>query len=185
MKGENIPEATIQNEARKKEDLEKKRDRLLKEIEAEVHLYPTDPRIISAVRVIPSKVKGEISSDEEIEKIGMEFVIGYEKRNGREPEDVHLMNLGYDIRSRDKQESYRYIEVKARAREGSVALTPNEWLMAQRLKKEYWLYVVVNAATTPELYLIQNPAEQLKPEEEIDIVRYIVKDWKSKSEKAE
>jgi hypothetical protein len=33
--------------------------------------------------------------------------------------------------------------------------------------------------------LIQNPAEHLKPDEEISIVRYIIKDWKNKSEKAE
>jgi len=47
------------------------------------------------------------------------------------PEDVSLQNLGFDIRSRGPDGSYRYIEVKARAREGKIALTPNEWLMAQ------------------------------------------------------
>ncbi|MGQ9571425.1 MAG: DUF3883 domain-containing protein, partial [Thermodesulfovibrionales bacterium] len=69
-------------------------------------------------------------------------------------------------------------------REGSIALTPNEWLMAQRLKDEYWLYIVTNASTNPELYLIQNPASKLSPDKEIDIVRYIVKDWKDKAEVA-
>jgi hypothetical protein len=191
MKGENIPEATIQNEVRRKEDSEHKRQRLLKKIEAEVHLYSTEPKIIGAVRVLPGEVQGEMIVGEEIEKIGMNFVMEYEKRQGREPEDVHLENLGYDIRSRDlpmsgaqagEMENYRYIEVKARAGEGAVALTPNEWLMAQRLEDEYWLYVVVNVTSNPELYLIQNPAAQLKPEEEINIVRYIVKNWKDKAE---
>jgi superfamily II DNA or RNA helicase len=184
MKGENIPEPTIQNEMRKKEDLERKKQRLLREIEAEVHLYPTDPRVIGAVRVIPGKVHGEMISDEEIERIGMEFVIVYERTHGRDPEDVHLENLGYDIRSKDDKGVYRYIEVKSRAREGAVALTPNEWLMAQRLKDEYWLYVVINASTAPELYVIQNPAEHLKPDEQVSIVRYVIKDWKNKSERA-
>jgi hypothetical protein len=184
MKGENIPEPTIQNEMRKKEDLERKKQRLLREIEAEVHLYPTDPRVIGAVRVIPGKVHGEMISDEEIERIGMEFVIVYERTHGRDPEDVHLENLGYDIRSKDDKGVYRYIEVKSRAREGAVALTPNEWLMAQRLKDEYWLYVVINASTAPKLYVIQNPAEHLKPDEQVSIVRYIIKDWKNKSERA-
>jgi hypothetical protein len=183
MKGENIPEATIQNEVRKKEDLERKKRDLLKEIEAEVHLYPTEPKIIGAVRVLPGEAQGEMIVDEEIEKIGMNFVMEYEKREDREPEDVHLENLGYDIRSREL-ENYRYIEVKARAKEGAVALTPNEWLMAQRLKDEYWLYVVANAASNPELYVIQNPAAHLKPEEEVSIVRYIARDWKNKSERA-
>jgi len=43
---------------------------------------------------------------------------------------------------------------------------------------------VVNAASKPVLYVIQNPALHLNPQEEISIVRYIVKDWKNKSEKA-
>jgi len=181
MKGENIPEMTIQNEQKKKEDLENKRQRLQKEIEAETHLYPTDPKILGAVRVIPGQLPPIAAGDEEIEQIGMRIAMEYERKCGRTPEDVSLQNLGYDIRSYDDKANYRYIEVKARAKEGAVAITPNEWLMAQRLKEEYWLYVVVNAATNPELYLVPNPAEKFEPDEEVDIVRYIVKDWKDKA----
>jgi superfamily II DNA or RNA helicase len=184
MKGENIPEVTIQNEMRKKEDLDDKKKRLQKEIEAEISLYPTDPRILGAVRVIPANFNTDMVSDKEIEQIGMNFVMEYEVKHGRTPEDVSLQNLGYDIRSFDDKGSYRYIEVKARAREGAVALTQNEWLMAQRLKEEYWLYVVVNTATDPELYLVQNPAAKLVPDKEMDIVRYVVKDWKKEAEVA-
>jgi hypothetical protein len=186
MKGENIPEAVIQNEIRRKEDLERKKQRLEKEIEAEVHLYPTEPKIIGAVRVLPQMKPAslDIVRDEEIEKIGMSVAMDYERRNQREPDDVSLHDLGYDIRSCDRSMNYRYIEVKARAKEGSVALTSNEWLMAQRLKDEYWLYIVINASTNPELYLIQNPASKLSPDKEIDIVRYIVKNWKEKAEVA-
>lgn len=184
MSGENVPEATIQNEKRKRDDLERKKQRLLKEIEAEVHLYPTEPKLIGVVRVIPGKLQAEMVSDEKIEQIGMKFAMEYEKAQGRFPEDVRLKNLGYDIRSRDAKENYRYIEVKARAKEGAIALTPNEWLMAQRLKNDYWLYIVINASANPELHVIQNPAVHIKPEEEISIVRYIVKDWKSKAEVA-
>jgi hypothetical protein len=54
--------------------------------------------------------------------------------------------------------------------------------MAQRLKDEYWLYIIVNAVDKPELYLIQNPSAKLEPDKEIDIVRYIVKNWKEKAE---
>jgi hypothetical protein len=74
----------------------------------------------------------------------------------------------------------RYIEVKGRASLGGVALTPNEWIKAQRFGKDYWLYVVVNCKTKPELYLIQDPASKLSPKEEISVVRYVVgqKDWK-------
>ena len=108
----------------------------------------------------------------------MQVALEYEKNHQRIAEDVSVQNLGYDIRSRDENDNYRYIEVKARAQEGPVALTPNEWLMAQRLGDDYWLYIVTNAASQPNLYLIQNPAAHLQPDEEIDIVRYVVKDWK-------
>ena len=181
MKRENMPEATIQNELRKKEDIGRKKERLKKEIDAETHLYATEPKIISALRVVPGKVQGAMRTDRRIEQVGMDVSMKYEREEGRTPEDVSLQNLGYDIRSRNGK-NYRYIEVKARAKEGAVVLTPNEWLMAHRLGDEYWLYIVVNAASNPELYVIQNPAIHLKPEEEIDIVRYIIKDWKRNAE---
>jgi len=195
MKGENIPEATIQNEVRRKEDLERKKQKLEREIEAETTLYFTEPKILGVVRVLPAKPEeflisdvindvDTMVSDEEIEKIGMEIAMEYERKNGRIPEDVSSENLGYDIRSYDEQGNYRYIEVKARATEGAIALTPNEWLTAQKLQNEYWLYIVVNASTNPQLYLIQNPYAKLKPEEVIDIVRYVVKDWKENAEVA-
>jgi len=78
----------------------------------------------------------------------------------------------------------RYIEVKARAGEGDVALTPNEWFKAKRFKEQYWLYVVANAATNPTLYIINNPAENLKPQEKVEVVRFIVpvEEWKDKKQ---
>jgi len=184
MKGEIIPEATIQNEVRKKDDLERKKQRLQREIEAEIHLYPTDPRILGAVRVLPGKAHGDMVGDKEIEHVGMKIAMDYERNQRRNPEDVSFQDLGYDIRSYDEKANYRYVEVKARAKDGVVALTPNEWLMAQRLKDEYWLYVVTNATNNPELYLIQNPASKLEPDKVVDIVRYVVKNWKEKAEVA-
>ncbi|WP_347711017.1 protein NO VEIN domain-containing protein [Thermalbibacter longus] len=50
---------------------------------------------------------------------------------GRTPYDVSAEPLGYDICSEAPDESVRCIEVKPRARTGPIALTPNEWLMAQ------------------------------------------------------
>jgi hypothetical protein len=61
-------------------------------------------------------------------------------------------------------------------------LTPNEWVMAQRLQAKYWLYIVIQAATTPKLYLIQNPVTKLEPDRMVEIVRYVVKNWKEKAE---
>jgi superfamily II DNA or RNA helicase len=185
FKGENIPDAVIYNENRKQEDLGRKKERLLRGIEAETHLYPTEPRIVGAIRVVPKGdlLRGEepgMVPDKEIETRGMEVVMEFERNQGREPSDVSKDDLGYDIKSTDTKGIFRYIEVKARAGVGPVAISRNEWFMAQRLKDEYWLYVVVNVASTPELFVVQNPAEKLEPEEVVSIVKFIVKDWKTK-----
>ncbi|MCW3131269.1 MAG: DUF3883 domain-containing protein [Candidatus Methanospirare jalkutatii] len=103
----------------------------------------------------------EMVEDEEVERIGMEVAMEYERQQGRVPEDVTKENLGFDIRSR--------IEVKARIGERNVALTPNEWFKAKKFREQYWLYVVANAATNPTLYIINNPAENLKPQEKVEV----------------
>jgi hypothetical protein len=118
-------------------------------------------------------------SDAEIEAIGMQAAMEYERKQERSPEDVSTQNLGYDIRSTSLSGEVRYIEVKARATTGAIVLTPNEWLMAQRLGNEYWLYIVENAKTKPRLHTIQNPAAKLQPEEITGTVRYVIKDWKN------
>jgi nanoRNase/pAp phosphatase (c-di-AMP/oligoRNAs hydrolase) len=48
--------------------------------------------------------------------------------------------------------------VKGRAGVGEVALTTYEYKTAERLKKDYSLYVVFNCASTPELHKIEDPA---------------------------
>jgi hypothetical protein len=115
--------------------------------------------------------------DDEIERIGMEVATKFEQGQGRMPEDVSVENVGYDIKS-SRDSIVRYIEVKARASEGKIALTPNEWLMAHRLSDEYWLYIVANARSNPQLYTIQNPASKLQPDELVEIVRFVIENWK-------
>jgi len=184
FKGENIPEMLTQNEKRNKEELERRKERLKKQLEAEVNLSPSAPKVIGVVAVLPKlPEEATLRVDKEVEEIGIRVAMEYELSQGRSPEDVSAQNLGFDIRSQAQDESIRYIEVKARAREGTIVLTPNEWLMAQRLEKEYWLYVVTNAATKPELHTIQDPSSKLKPQEHVEIVRYIIDNWKNAAEK--
>lgn len=185
-KGENIPDMDVQNERKNREELERRKENLLKQIELEEHLRPSTPKIIGVAAVLPQLPEdASLREDKEVEEIGIRIAREYEISQGRNPEDVSTQNLGFDIRSKAPDGSVRYIEVKARAREGAIVLTPNEWLMAQRLGEQYWLYVVTNAATKPELYTIQDPASKLEPNEEVEIVRYIIKDWRSSAEKAE
>jgi superfamily II DNA or RNA helicase len=182
-KGENLPEVEILNEQRRKEELEMRKRALEEEIRRETSLLPSTPKILGVVRVLPQPTSDQsMRSDAEIEAIGMHVAMQYEREHGRNPEDVSAENIGYDIRSTSPLGEVRYIEVKARATTGAIVLTPNEWLMAQRLGNEYWLYVVENAATQPRLRIIQNPAAKLQPEEVVEVVRYVVKNWKEVSD---
>jgi len=112
-------------------------------------------------------------SNSEIEAIGMQESMRYEREQGRIPEDVATQNLGFDIRSTGKDGRKYYIEVKARSETGPVALTQNEWFKARRFQDDYYLHVVLNAASTPELHCIPNPAAVLTPTEQYE-VRYLV-----------
>ncbi|HEC93617.1 MAG TPA: DUF3883 domain-containing protein, partial [Candidatus Atribacteria bacterium] len=184
-KGESIPESIIQREQRTKNDLISKREKLLKDIERETNLLPSSPLILGIICVKSlkeEKFKDELESNLEIEKMGMQVALDYEVSQGRNPYDISSENLGFDIRSQDKEGNFRYIEVKARAKTGRIILTPNEWFMANRLQDDYYLYIVENAKINPQLYIIQNPAKNLKPDEEIEIVRYVVREWKNVAE---
>ena len=109
----------------------------------------------------------------EIENIGMEYARCYEKKQDRTPKDVSSENRGYDIYSTSSDGKNRCIEVKARADRALVVLTFNEWSVAEQLKDDYFLYVVLNASTEPELYIIQNPTDKVAVDKRYD-VRYQV-----------
>jgi superfamily II DNA or RNA helicase len=178
-----------QEEARKAELSQRLKDRL-SEIEQESHLSEKPPEVVGVAVILPppkevvASVEG-MESDPEVEAIAIEFVKKYEVEQGRKPVSVEEENCGWDITSLLEGQTNRYIEVKGRASVGGVALTPNEWIKAQRFGKDYWLYVVVNCKTQPELYLIQDPASKLSPTEEVSVVRYMVgqSDWKRAAEK--
>jgi len=177
--GEPIPDVEIRNEERRKEELLARKQALEDEIRRETSLLPSAPKILGIARVIPEQATDPaMRSDRDIEAIGMNMAMAYERAQQRVPEDVSSQNLGYDIRSTGAGGVIRYIEVKARAVTGAIVLTPNEWLMARRLGEEYWLYIVENARTQPILHTIQNPATKLAPQEVVEIVRYVIKDWK-------
>ncbi len=181
-KGVNVPEASTVNERRRKEDFARKKTNLEREIEAETHLLPSSPNILGAVIVLSAESKDEsMERDPEIEMIGMKVALRFEESSGRVPEDVSRENSGFDIRSKVGEANYRYIEVKARAKTGNVLLTPNEWLMANRLKDQYWLYIVENAGSSPVLWTMNNPSDKISPDQKIEIVRYVVDDWKKDS----
>src|SRR5262249_15592189 len=83
---------------------------------------------------------------------------------GWEVTSVESENRGYDLLSRKPHPSEpgayiasRFIEVKGRRDVGEVALSSNEFKTAQRLGGDYWLYVIYNCGTEPEIHTIQDP----------------------------
>jgi superfamily II DNA or RNA helicase len=116
----------------------------------------------------PEREKPEIKgmvSDAEIEKIAIQMVMKHERSLGYEVQSVESENRGFDLISRkphpeDPQTAIdvKFIEVKGRSFIGEVALTSNEYKTAQRLKKDFYLYVVYNCASKPELHIIKDPA---------------------------
>ncbi len=180
----------IRNEEKRKKDLEGKRKRLKEEIELEKEITISEPKILGTAAVLPmNRLKPEeidievgagMARDDEIEKVGMIVAMKYERVNGFMPEDVHTENLGFDVRSskyndEGKFEDIRYIEVKARAREGAIRLSANEWKKAKRFQDNYWLYVVTFAGTKkPKLNRIRNPARTFKIDEDIYATGYII-----------
>lgn len=170
-----IWELAEEEKEERKNEYEKALIVLKDEIQKEKSLTMSMPRFIGIIRVIPSdRIEKAMQRDDEIERIGMEVAMEYERRNGRVPEDVADENLGFDIRSIDASGKLRYIEVKARAETGAVALTQPEWFKALRFKDDYYLYTVMNAGGNPRLYFIQNPSETLEHEEKVEVVRFIV-----------
>ena len=121
----------------------------------------------------PEETSASPHARKEIERLGMEHARSYEEEQGYTVEDVSTENLGFDLRSTTPDGEIRCIEVKARAERALVVLTSNEWGTAEQLKDGYFLYVVLNAITQPELYIIQNPADTINAEEQVD-VRYQV-----------
>jgi Superfamily II DNA/RNA helicases, SNF2 family len=183
-RGEKNLESKITQLKERRESYERALEELQDQIQKEKKLTYGAPKLLGIFYVRPVYKKG--LADEEVERIGMEITMAYERSQGREPVDVSKENLGYDIRSEGKGE-VRYIEVKARSDESYVELTMNEYLKARQLKEKYWLYVVCNAQTSPTLYIINNPAEKLKMDKRVVDVRYVVppEEWKEKGERHE
>ena len=145
---------------RRREDLEKEKQCTISDIvhHGRVWILPhperKSPEIASMVR------------DEEIERIAVQEAIKYEQSRGWQVESVEKDNRGFDLISRrshpaDPQTAIevRFIEVKGRSGVGDIAMTANEYKTGERLKKDFWLYVVFNCSSKPELHPVQNPAQ--------------------------
>ncbi len=145
--------------------LERRRD----ELKQERHCTIADIRHHGRAWVLPHPERlspgiAPMVRDEEIEKIAIRAVTAHEEARGWRVESVEKDNRGFDLISRkphpeDPQTAIevRFIEVKGRAAVGEIAVSSNEYKTAERLKKDYWLYVVFNCGSTPQIHIVQDP----------------------------
>lgn len=101
-----------------------------------------------------------------VDEAGIERVLDFEARQGRESTVMHHNNPGYDVVSYDPTtKSKRYIEVKSiscRWVEGDAAMSPTQFQTAMNLGEAFWLYVVERSVEKDYiLFRIQNPARQV------------------------
>lgn len=152
------------------DDLNARLERRRSELEQERHCSITDIRHHGRAWVLPHPERETpglkpMVADPEIERIAVEVAMRYEEDRAWKARSVESENRGFDLISRklhphDPETSIdvRFIEVKGRAHVGEVALSSNEYKTAERLRDDYWLYVVYNCATNPELHVIRDPA---------------------------
>ncbi len=163
-------------------ELEARLKKRLEEIDAERHIAPLPPVLLSASLVIPAGLLSRIcgkqtpeadatapdapqnksaESRRAIEFAAMTAVMRAERAQGYEPRDVSAQKCGYDIESfvpealRIGQESLRFIEVKGRAAgASSITVSRNEMLTALNQPEQFFLAVVeVDGARTHTVYL--------------------------------
>ena len=152
------------------DELNGRKERRLAEIEQERQCLIGGIQHLGRAWVLPHPDRNtpqirQMVSDPEIERLAVAHVIAHEEARGCHVESVETENRGFDLISRKPHPEdpktaieVRFIEVKGRSAVGEIALTSNEYKTAERLKKDYWLYVVFNCAATPELHVVNHPA---------------------------
>ncbi len=145
-------------------------DSLQAELSLERHCAISDINHLGRAWVVPHPERATpqlapMVRDDEIERIAVQVAIRHEEARGWVVESVESENRGFDLISRRPHSEHpktfvevRFIEVKGRAGVGVVALSSNEYTTANRIKGDYWLYVVFNCGSTPQLNVIRNPA---------------------------
>ena len=169
------------------EELKLRKVARLNELDQMVELSPKKPEVLGCAYVVPlSQMEYEkhfgMHRDDEVESIAMKVAMDYERECGGFPVDVSKDNVGYDIRTTDKEGNKRYVEVKGRAGTDGVMLSENEVNRLEQLGEKAWLYIVTNCKTKPELHTFWNPIARMNFQKLIKGVQFYLpeEEWKAK-----
>jgi superfamily II DNA or RNA helicase len=157
-RGEQGAEGRLAQADARQTELLQRRDQRRKDLEQQKSLTLQAVDRITSVLVLPHPDREtpevrRLQPNPETEATAMQVVMNYERAQGRQVYDVHEKNLGYDLTSLDLNTGQlRLIEVKGLAGStGTILLTPNERRVAEDRRDCYWLYIVTNCATEPQL----------------------------------
>ena len=164
--------------------IDKREEELIKQ--GEVVIQQNVPIALAHITPLPDDYFGATEQDvtksqthklkknTEAEHAAIKFVTDWELANGAaRVESREDDGEGYDLESYDNQENLlRFIEVKGKTTDDDGILTPHEWLTAERLSGDYWLYVIEDALGTPQLHRIQDPYNKINPTPQTKIERY-------------
>jgi superfamily II DNA or RNA helicase len=179
------------------QQLKERKAQRIAELDLMLRLSANLPDIVTSALVMPAPVAvldQEVESprrgvpmrrDDEVERIGMEVAMRYERSRGWTPYDVSQDGEHYDIRSESPTGEKRYIEVKGRAQSGAIMLTGPEVDKLRQLGDRAYLYVVTFCkGERPRLRIIQDPMAHLTPEMLYRQVQYLVdeQDWRGEGE---
>jgi len=151
-------------------DLNRRRDTRIAELEQERYCTIASIEHLGRALVLPHPDRktptiAPMVRDDEVERVAVKAAIAHEEARGCRVESVESQNRGFDLISRrphpeDPATSIevRFIEVKGRSGVGEVALSRNEYNTSRRLQQDYWLYVVFNCGSAPDINTIQDPA---------------------------
>lgn len=154
------------------DQLNNRLDRRVADLALERNVLIADVQLLGRAWVLPHPERTNptfkpMVRDEEVERRAVEIATAYLVSQGFQVESVELDNRGYDLIARGRPHPedpstftlVLFVEVKGRAERGDIALTTNEYRAAERLKDDYWLFVVFDCASdAPCLERIQNPA---------------------------
>ncbi len=98
-----------------------------------------------------------------VEEFAMNYVINYLEMNKSRfgilnVQDDHLRNYGYDLDITKKRDSPVKVEVKGLSSDSDITLTENETQSADRNQNNYYVIVVSNIPSAPEIHSLKNPS---------------------------
>ena len=124
----------------------------------EAYIYIEREASVEALEAQQNKMESEGQS--------RRIVMEHEISEGREPEEMSVTNVGYDLESEESNGDIRFIEIKSTkslwGRDG-ITLSSAQLNLAYIKKDAFWLYVIENiGSANPQIYKIQNPARHIR-----------------------